>query len=253
MVNIVFISLPDSNVSYKKTSYQMTPEFIVIHNTANKGTARGEINYMHQSDAYTSYHFAVDDIEIVQGLRLDQNGWHAGDGEAGLGNRKGIGIEICYSYDPTDPEDNTWHTKYRAKFEKAQQNAAELTAHLLHEYGWGLDLSRVTKHQDYGNKYCPHRTLSEYGWDYFLQLVANAYNQMYPSKEENNMTQEEFNIFMNKYLAGLADEQPSDWSKKARDYCVKKGYFKGDTNGDFRWKSQITREEVAQLLYNIEH
>ena len=44
----------------------------------------------------TSFHFAVDDKEVVQGLPLDRNGWHAGDGN-GKGNREGIAIEICYS------------------------------------------------------------------------------------------------------------------------------------------------------------
>lgn len=34
---------------------------------------------------------------IVQGILENRNAWHAGDGAEGMGNRKGLAIEICYS------------------------------------------------------------------------------------------------------------------------------------------------------------
>lgn len=138
-----------------KCPFGMVPTRIVIHNTANDAPAINEINYMHSNENETSFHFAVDDTEAVQGIALDRNAWHAGDGR-GKGNMEGIAIEICYSKSGGE------------RFEKAQRNAAELTATLLKKYGWGID--KVTKHQDYSNKNCPHRTL-EYGWDKFLGLV----------------------------------------------------------------------------------
>jgi N-acetylmuramoyl-L-alanine amidase CwlA len=112
---------------------------------------------MHRNNNEVSFHFAVDDKEIIQGLPLNRNSWNAGDGGSGKGNRKGISIEICYS------------KSGGKKFETAQKNAAELTAKLLKDYGWGID--KVKKHQDFNGKYCPHRTLSDYGWEYFLNLV----------------------------------------------------------------------------------
>lgn len=139
-----------------KCTYPMDPQFIVVHNTANDASAANEIAYMNRNNSYTSYHFAVDDKEIVQGLPLDRNGWHAGDGAYGAGNRKGIGIEICYSLSGGP------------KFDQAERNAAWLVAKLLKERGWGID--RVKKHQDFMNKYCPHRTL-DYGWDRFLNMI----------------------------------------------------------------------------------
>ena len=39
----------------------------------------------------------LDEDEVIQGLPLNRNGWHAGDGINGKGNRKGIAIEICKS------------------------------------------------------------------------------------------------------------------------------------------------------------
>ena len=155
MVTIRKIDCPADKISIK-CPYAMTPTRIVIHNTANDASAENEIAYMHRNNMETSFHFAVDDKEAVQGIELNRNAWHAGDGN-GKGNREGIAIEICYS------------KSGGARFEAAQKNAAELTAKLLKDYGWGID--RVTKHEDYAKKHCPHRTLDNYGWDYFLNLV----------------------------------------------------------------------------------
>ena len=142
-----------------KCPYLMTPSRIVVHNTANDAPAAGEISYMQTNDAQTSFHFAVDDVEAVQGIPLTRNAWHAGDGSTGKGNREGIAIEIC------------WSKSGGKKFAQAEINAAELIAKLLIERGWGID--RVTKHQDYSGKYCPHRTL-DLGWNRFLSLVSAA-------------------------------------------------------------------------------
>ena len=38
----------------------------------------------------------------------------------------------------------------------------------MKQYGWTVD--KVTKHQDYDGKYCPHRTL-DLGWQRFLNMV----------------------------------------------------------------------------------
>lgn len=135
----------------------MNPEFVVIHNTGNNASARNEIEYMISNNNETSFHYAVDDIEAVQGLPLYRNGWHASDGN-GIGNRKGIGIEICYQ------------TGTLEQFRKSEDNAAFLVAKILKERNW--DISRVKKHQDFCEKRCPKRTL-EMGWQRFLNMVQS--------------------------------------------------------------------------------
>ena len=155
MVTIRKVSCPENQIKIK-CPYSMTPTRIVIHNTANDASANNEIAYMHRNSYETSFHFAVDDTEAVQGIELNRNAWHASDGGNGKGNREGIAIEICYS------------KSGGPRWEKAKDNGAQLTAYLLHQYGWGID--KVTKHQDYTNKYCPHRLLDE-GWQKFLNLV----------------------------------------------------------------------------------
>ncbi len=166
MVPIKKINCPAEQIAIK-CPFKRTPTCIVIHNTANDADAENEIAYMHRNDLETSFHYAVDDRQIIQGIDLDRNAWHAGDGR-GKGNMEGIGIEICYSKSGGE------------RFRAAQENAAELTASLLRQYGWGLD--RVTKHQDYSGKNCPQRTLEDYGWDYFLDRVR-AYLNEKPAKK----------------------------------------------------------------------
>ena len=48
-----------------KCPYNMIPEGITVHNTANKASAENEIKYMIGNDKEVSYHYAIDDVEIV--------------------------------------------------------------------------------------------------------------------------------------------------------------------------------------------
>ena len=157
-MEIVKMLVPESKYSIK-CPHQMTPEFIIIHNTANDASAMAEISYMIGNNKKVSFHCAIDNYRIVQGVPFDRNTWNATDGGNGTGNRKGIALEICYSKSGGE------------RFEEAQKLAAEYTAYLLKKYNWGID--KVKKHEDfYTAKGCPHRTLSE-GWQNFLNLVQS--------------------------------------------------------------------------------
>lgn len=148
-----------------KCPYGMTPTRIVVHNTANDASARNEIAYMISNNQEVSFHYAVDDKEAVQGIPENRNAWHCGDGEYGKGNREGVAVEICYSKSGGD------------RFVQAEKNAVDLIVSLLKKYNWGVD--RVTKHQDYNGKYCPHRTL-DIGWDRFIKMIeAKMQDKLY--------------------------------------------------------------------------
>jgi N-acetylmuramoyl-L-alanine amidase len=144
----------------------MVPEFLVVHNTANDASAANEIAYMIRNDNQTSFHYAIDDKEIIQGITENRNAWHAGDGN-GPGNRKGLSIEICYS------------KSGGPKFIAAEKLAAKFVAFKLKEKGW--DISKVKKHQDFSGKYCPHRTL-DMGWQRFLEMVKREMKQVEKAK-----------------------------------------------------------------------
>ena len=146
-----------------KCPYAMTPTGFCIHNTSNNASAENEIKYMITNNNPVSYHYAVDEKHVIQGLPTSRNAWASGDGSKGNGNRKYIHIEICRS------------TGDLETFKKCEQNCAEFLAKELKARGWGID--KVKKHQDFANKRCPHRTL-DLGWQRFLNLVQSELNKL---------------------------------------------------------------------------
>src|SRR5699024_4268540 len=148
--------------------YAMNPIEVCIHNTANTATARNEVAYMNRTANYTSFHVAIDDKEAVQAIPFNRNAFAAGDGANGRGNRRAIHIEICYSLDGGN------NGQQSARYLKAEENAALYTAHVLHQYGWGVD--KVKKHQDYSGKYCPHVILANGKWQWFKNRVQAHLN-----------------------------------------------------------------------------
>ncbi|MFY0520938.1 N-acetylmuramoyl-L-alanine amidase family protein [Lysinibacillus sp. UGB7] len=164
--------LPSSKYGIK-APYAMTPQYITVHNTANDASAANEMKYMLSNNNEVSYHIAVDDKEVIQGIPFDRNAWHCGDGR-GSGNMKSIGVEICYS------------KSGGARYAAAEENAVQYIAKLLKERGWGIE--RVKKHQDWNGKYCPHRILNENCWKSFLKRIEQA---MKPTTPTPTPTKEE--------------------------------------------------------------
>ena len=169
-MQITKVTCPTSKYSIK-CPYEMTPEFLIIHNTANDASAMAEISYMIGNNNKTSFHVAVDNERVVEGLPFNRNSWNAGDGGNGKGNRKGISIEICYSKSGGE------------RFEEAENLCASYVAYLLKQYGWGIE--KVTKHQDYSGKYCPHRTL-DMGWERFLNKIREQIGEQQKTIPTNN-------------------------------------------------------------------
>lgn len=182
----------------------MVPQFIVVHNTANDASAVNEVSYMIRNNNQVSFHYAIDNQQIIQGVPENRNAWHAGDGGNGKGNRYGIGIEICYSKSGGN------------RFIEAEKLAAKFIAFKLQEKGWGID--KVTKHQDYSGKYCPHKTL-DMGWERFLNMI----------------------------IAQMANDV-SDWALESRKWAMEHGITDGT-----RPKDTVTREEMWTMLYRMEN
>lgn len=183
-----------------KCPYTMTPKGICIHNTANDASAKSERNNVNRWDnnAEVSFHIAVDDEEAIQLIPLNRNAWHAGDGGTGNGNRNYIAIEICYSKSGGD------------KFINAEKRAAKEVAALLKQYGWGVD--KIKKHQDFSNKYCPHRTL-DMGWQRFLNMIQaelNGSSQPTIQGENNLNVGDRVKVIGANYATG---ETIPDWVK----------------------------------------
>lgn len=151
--------IPQSKYQLKAT-YSMKAEYITVHNTYNDASAENEIKYMSGNSSATSYHFAIDDKEVIQAVPLNRNAWHCGDGANGKGNRASIGIEICYS--------KSGGSKYVA----AEENAVQYIAELLKSLGWKTD--KIVQHNKWSGKDCPHRIRAEKRWDSFIKRIEAA-------------------------------------------------------------------------------
>lgn len=140
----------------------LTPEYITIHNTANTNATADAVahaNLLRGSwkNKSISWHYAVDENQIVQCIPDNENAWHAGDGGNGTGNRKSLAIEICENGDLL----------------KATDNAAELTAMLMMKYN--IPIENVVQHNHWSGKDCPRRIRAgePYGWSAFLEKVKS--------------------------------------------------------------------------------
>ena len=133
---------------------------VTIHDTAQykKGTgAWWHSEYLKKATREGSWHYAVDDKEIVQSIPDDRTAWHAKSG-----NSKTISIEICVNVD--------------SDITKATEKAARLCAWLLTKYKLGTD-GTVYQHNSWTGKDCPHELRSgvPYSWTTFLARVEYYY------------------------------------------------------------------------------
>lgn len=201
-----------------KCPHTMKAEYITIHNTANDASAKNEVSYMVRNDNQVSFHVAVDDVQAVQGIPFGRNAWHCGDGGSGTGNRKSIGIEICYS------------KSGGGKYEKAVKNAIELTAQLMKQYN--IPVSRIMYHKHWNGKYCPHRLLDDgISIEAFRKAVQIKYDEMNKEKEP------------------MKDNTPNPWAKDAVEWALKNGILLGDDTGNYKLHDNCTREDVLVFLY----
>lgn len=81
--------------------------------------------------------------------------------------------------------------------------------------------------------------------------IANAIVAGFSLKREDTMTYDTFKEYMNQYLDELAAKQPSAWSEDARKWAEENDVIEGTDKGKLKYKSNPTREEVVQMLFNM--
>lgn len=143
--------IPKTN-KYARPGITLAPKYITIHNTGNRKRGADAVmhtEYVDNVADYVSWHFTVDDKQIIQEMPINEVAWHAGSHD---GNYSSVGIEIC------EHEGIDW--------QKAKENAWKLMRYLLNNVKTLVD-NPVVPHQKWAGKYCPHRILDE-GWYKFL-------------------------------------------------------------------------------------
>ena len=147
--------------------------YITIHETANRTVGAGaaaHANLQSKGNVRTAtWHYQVDDKEVVQSFPDTTKCWHAGDG-LGPGNTSSIGIEICVNAD--------------GDFEGALENAAWLVQVLQGRHAIPLD--HVVQHNHWSGKNCPTNLRVGSRWSEFLGMVAFQDEPAEPAEPVSN-------------------------------------------------------------------
>jgi len=206
-----------SKAKANKVTYDGTnkKKYIVIHETAN--TSKGADAQAHanlQSNGNSrkaSWHYQVDDKQVIQSFSDDTQCWHAGNKYY---NQNSIGIEICVNSD--------------GNFKKAVDNAVKLTKHLMDKYN--IPASNVIQHNKASGKDCPRYLRSgEKGvtWSQFkAKLSGKTSSKPKPSKMDKKPSSTQKSTYKGnsivEYLQSIG--QPSSFAhrrKLAKQHGIK--------------------------------
>lgn len=136
------------------------PEWITVHNTGNpRSTARDEASWAARRPDGASFHYAIDEREIVAILPESEMGRHCSQ----TGDAVSLGVEIC--------EGGDWV--------QTRQNAVAFLAGLLVGRRWSV--ARVTTHHRWTGKVCPRLLLP--AWNAFIADIAATIVTLQPAAD----------------------------------------------------------------------
>jgi N-acetylmuramoyl-L-alanine amidase CwlA len=151
------------------------------------------------------------------------------------------------------------HTDSKGNYyipEATINHAVELTRALMSKYH--IPSSNVVTHHMCTGKLCPrpmcYDTAGKAKWTEFKAKLTGV-NQA-PQKEEEEMTQEQFNSMMKEYRKTLQDNDCNAYSAEAREWAIKNGIVTGsgkDAKGDpnYMWADQLSREQAVTIFYRF--
>jgi N-acetylmuramoyl-L-alanine amidase CwlA len=136
--------------------------YITVHETSNTNKGANALNhakYLEQSQA--TWHYTVDDVNIVQSFEDNIQCWHCGDG-TGQGNRNSIGIEMCVNSD--------------GNIYKTIDNTVELIRFLMIKHN--IPIENVVQHNHWSGKDCPKNIRRNYpiSWKEFINKIKTTKN-----------------------------------------------------------------------------
>lgn len=206
-----------SPISLAKTEklifYPMSnPEGICVHNFGTNHLAKDVTKWIDEYIEYVQWHLTIGEGVVYQEMSLLKNGWHAGDGVNGKGNRRYIAIEV-------------------QETEAATATAISVIAEMILCKDISFELEKVSDivkpHQFFSKnkKYCPRKILSI--WDYFIEEIENK-------------------------IASPFIDISGHYAEKEIIQANKQGLMNGFNDGTFRPDKQLTRAEMAIILSRLQ-
>lgn len=221
------------------------------------GTQAGRELYEEIDGGYVdkmSFSFSVRESKydsVYQCVEDNNIAWHCGTSGAYVHprcrNENSIGIEVRpYKLDKSTARSAAPADWYFPP--EIVDNLVVFTQMLMQKYN--VPLENVVRHYDVTGKWCPRPWMGDDTNTYYGTSGNEQWKKFKErlSGEELDMNIEE----ARKQLTSCADtgDTPSAWARDAAEFCKRKGIFNGDGAGNYGWQQPITREAVAQILYN---
>ena len=159
-------------------------KYITIHETGNTNKGANALNhakYINNGSSAT-WHYTVDDKQIIQHYEDSVQCWHCGDGR-GDGNLNSIGIEMCINSD--------------GDFNKTIDNTIELVKYLMNKHN--IPIKNIVQHNKWSGKNCPAniRSGKPITWNTFINKIKNKSIENKPT-ENNILYKVQVGAFRNK-------------------------------------------------------
>lgn len=179
---------------------------ITIHQTDNFGkgaNAQSHANLQSRlNPRQASWHYTVDDKEIIQSFEDNIMCWHCTDGR-GPGNTTSVGIEICVNSD--------------GNYKKAIENAVKLVQYLIKKYN--LTVNDVVQHNHWYPKNCPSQIRAGregITWAKFIKMVKEQDEEV--TKTIETKPKQQTNAYIGKRVeskvSGLRYYNKPSWDDK---------------------------------------
>ena len=146
-----------------------------------------------------------------------------------------------------------WFNLYNVDMENARKQVASLMkgSDVVSNEMYRIRLSWDNKASQVGAYSVLENAISNCPVGY--RVYNSSGNEVYYNKEKNvsDDNQSVFSDEINNWLDDRSKQEPSSWSKVAREWAEENGIVKGDSSGYISYKSFITKEEEIVMLKRL--
>lgn len=225
------------------------PNAKVIYNMMNRSGAGWGVNAI-LGDFHNS------EGKIILAMPLQRRPWGCGSGNNGSWNNSRIQWEVC------EPAGHTYAGGTMINYNVAN-NAKYFERMWKLLVAWnvyccvklGYNSKTIADHVEsyragYGSNHSDMgQWLPKHGKS--MDALRREVQAILDSKEDEEVTQAEFDKMFNTHMAALATNNSGTWSEAARKWAVETGVCAGDGKGGYSWPMFVTREQMVQFLYNL--
>ncbi len=224
------------------------PNSSVVYNLMNRSGAGWGVNAI-LGDFHTG------EGKIILAMPMQRRPWGVASGRNGSWNNSRIQWEVC------EPAGHTYAGGTMVNYNVAN-NAGYFERMWKLLVAWnvyccvklGYDSKTIADHAEsykagYGSN---HSDMGQWLPKHGKSMDALRREvQAILDEGEEEVTQAEFDKMFDAHMAALNTNNCGTWSEAARKWATETGVCAGDGKGLYSWPMYVTREQMAQFLYNL--